>query len=149
MELLLELVAVMGDLPRIVSNQKKEQSNRHGNISGQTQDRKSYVAEKNGVDERSSLYGIPHIFYMRMRIRIQMTETIPVRLNRETVETIDLFVKTGLYSNRSEAIRELMKRGLDSQEELKRLGKLVKIIQRLDDAGKLNFAGVKLDREFR
>lgn len=84
-----------------------------------------------------------------MRIRIQMTETIPVRLSRETVETIDLFVKAGLYSNRSEAIRELMKRGLDSQEELKQLGKLVKIIQRLDDAGKLNFAGVKLDREFR
>jgi Arc/MetJ-type ribon-helix-helix transcriptional regulator len=78
-----------------------------------------------------------------------MTETIPVRLNRETVETIDLLVKTGLYSNRSEAIRELMKRGLNSQEELQQLGKLVKIIRNLDSAGKLNFAGVKLDREFR
>ena len=78
-----------------------------------------------------------------------MTETIPVRLNRETLETIDLFVRTGLYSNRSEAIRELMRKGLESQEELKQLGKLVKIIQGLDAAGKLNFAGVKLDREFR
>lgn len=76
-----------------------------------------------------------------------MTETIPVRLNRETLETIDLFVKTGLYANRSEAIRELMKLGLDSQEELKQLGNLVKIIQSLDSAGKLNFAEVKLDRE--
>lgn len=86
---------------------------------------------------------------MRMRIRIHMTETIPVRLNRETVETIDLLVKTGLYTNRSEAIRELMKRGLESQEEIKQLGKLVKIIRDLDSLGKLNFTGVKLDREFR
>lgn len=78
-----------------------------------------------------------------------MTETIPVRLSRETIETIDLFVKTGLYPNRSEAIRELMKRGLDSQKELKQLGKLIKIIESLDSAGKLNFAGIKLDREFR
>jgi Arc/MetJ-type ribon-helix-helix transcriptional regulator len=78
-----------------------------------------------------------------------MTETIPVRLDRETVDTLDLLVKTGLYRNRSEAIRELMKRGLDSKEELKKLGKLVKLIQTMDSNGKLDFAGVRLDREFR
>jgi Arc/MetJ-type ribon-helix-helix transcriptional regulator len=78
-----------------------------------------------------------------------MTETIPVRLDRETIDTLDLLVKTGLYRNRSEAIRELIKRGLDSQEELKKLGKLVKMIETMDSDGKLNFAGVKLDREFR
>lgn len=78
-----------------------------------------------------------------------MTETIPVRLDRQTLSTLDLLVKTGLYRNRSEAIRELMKRGLDSQEELKQLGKLVKVIGDLDSSGKLDFTRLKLDREFR
>lgn len=77
-----------------------------------------------------------------------MTKTIPVRLDRETLETLDLFVKTGLYRNRSEAIRELMK-GLDSQDELKHLGHLVKLIHKLDTAGRLDFAGLKLDRDHR
>lgn len=78
-----------------------------------------------------------------------MTETIPVRLDRETLETLDLFVKTGLYGNRSEAIRDLMKRGLDSQQGLKRLGRLVRLLRDLDSAGKLSFAGLDLQRESR
>lgn len=78
-----------------------------------------------------------------------MTETIPVRLDRDTLETLDMFVKTGLYQNRSEAIRDLMKRGLDSQEGLKRLGRLVRTIRDLDSAGKLNFEGLNLERELR
>ncbi len=78
-----------------------------------------------------------------------MTETIPVRLDQETLETLDLFVKTGLYRNRSEAIRELMKLGLDSREGLKHLGRLVKLLENLDSAGKLNFAGLDLERERR
>lgn len=86
---------------------------------------------------------------MRIRIRIHMTETIPVRLDRETLETLDLFVKTGLYRNRSEAIRELMKQGIDSQEGLRKLGRIVKLIQTLDSKGKLDFAGLNLEREAR
>lgn len=78
-----------------------------------------------------------------------MTETIPVRLDRETIETLDLFVKTGLYRNRSDAIRELMKKGLNSQNELKQLGHIVKLIHKLDTAGRLDFAGLKLDRDHR
>jgi Arc/MetJ-type ribon-helix-helix transcriptional regulator len=76
-----------------------------------------------------------------------MTETIPVRLDRETLETLDLFVKSGLYRNRSDAIRELMKRGLDSQEGLRKLGRIVKLIQTLDSKGKLDFAGLNLERK--
>lgn len=78
-----------------------------------------------------------------------MTKTIPVRLDRETLETLDLFVRTGLYRNRSEAIRELMKRGLDSQDGLRKLGSIVKLIQTLDSKGKLDFGGLNLEREAR
>lgn len=70
-------------------------------------------------------------------------------MDRETLETLDLFVKTGLYGNRSEAIRDLMKRGLDSQQGLKRLGRLVRLLRDLDSAGKLSFAGLDLQRESR
>lgn len=86
----------------------------------------------------------------RVRIRNQHDGNGPrARLDRETLETIDLFVKTGLYRNRSEAIRELMKRGLSSQEVLRSLGRIVKLIGKLDSAGKLNFTGLSLDREAR
>ncbi len=78
-----------------------------------------------------------------------MTQTIPVRMDRDTLETLDLLVKTGLYRNRSEAIRELMKRGLDSQEGLKRLGRLVKLLREMDSQGKLDFEGLSLERDLR
>lgn len=78
-----------------------------------------------------------------------MTETIPVRMDRETLETLDLLVKTGLYPNRSEAVRELMRRGLDSQGGLKILGRLVRQLRELDSAGRLEFSGLALERESR
>ena len=80
---------------------------------------------------------------------MNMTVTIPAWLDRETLETLDLFVKTGLYRNRSEAIRELMRQGLDSKEGIKKLGAIVSTIHKLDSAGKLNFAPLKLERDPR
>ena len=76
-----------------------------------------------------------------------MTETIPVRIDRETLDTIDLLVRIGLYSTRSQAMRELMKKGIESQHEVKKLGKLVKLIERLDLEGKLDFSGLELQRD--
>ena len=67
----------------------------------------------------------------------------------ETLETLDLFVSMGLYANRSEAVRELMRLGLDSQQGLKGLGRLVKKVRDLDGSGKLDFTGLKLERESR
>ena len=84
-----------------------------------------------------------------MRIRISMTETIPVRMDTETLETLDLFVSMGLYANRSEAVRELMRLGLDSQQGLKCLGRLVKKVRDLNGSGKLDFTGLKLEGESR
>jgi Arc/MetJ-type ribon-helix-helix transcriptional regulator len=78
-----------------------------------------------------------------------MTETIPVRMDSDTVETLELLVKLGLYSNRSEAVRELMKLGLDSQKEMKNLSKLVRVVRELDASGKLDFSGLDLERESR
>lgn len=78
-----------------------------------------------------------------------MTQTIPVRMDRETLEALDLLVKTGLYRNRSEAVRQLMKRGLESQDSLRRLGRLVRLLSELDSKKKLDFSGISLERESR
>jgi len=76
-----------------------------------------------------------------------MTQTVPVRLSKEMLETVDLFVKLGFYSNRSEAIRELMKKGLEAGEEMKELAKMVKVVERLDKAGRIDFSGLELERD--
>ncbi len=76
-----------------------------------------------------------------------MTETVPVRIDKDMLETLDLFVKLGFYKNRSEAIRELMKKGLEAGDEAKELGKIVKVMERLDKAGKVDLSGLELERE--
>jgi Arc/MetJ-type ribon-helix-helix transcriptional regulator len=78
-----------------------------------------------------------------------MTETIPVRMDSDTLKTLDLLVRMGLYSNRSEAVRGLMRRGLDSQRELRALGSLVEKIRELDASGALDFSGLRLERDSR
>ncbi len=76
-----------------------------------------------------------------------MTETVPVRIDKEILDTLDLFVKLGFYKNRSDAIRELMKKGMEAREEAKELGRIVKIVERLDNARKGDLSGLELERE--
>jgi len=76
-----------------------------------------------------------------------MTETVPVRIDKEILETLDLFVKLGFYKNRSQAIRELTKKGLEARDEVKELGRIVKIVEKLDSARKVDLSGLELERE--
>ena len=76
-----------------------------------------------------------------------MTQTVPVRLGKDMLETIDLLVKLGFYGNRSEAVRELMKKGLEAGEDMKELGKMVKTVARLDKAGRIDSSRLELERE--
>lgn len=76
-----------------------------------------------------------------------MTETVPVRIDKEILETLDLFVRLGFYKNRSDAIRELMKKGMEAREEVKELGRIVKIVEKLDTTRKVDLSGLELERE--
>jgi Arc/MetJ-type ribon-helix-helix transcriptional regulator len=76
-----------------------------------------------------------------------MTESVPVRIGRETLDTLDLLVNMGIYKNRSEAIRELMKKGLEGQDRIKELDRIIMVIESLDKAGKIDLSGLKLERE--
>ena len=76
-----------------------------------------------------------------------MTEIVPVRIDKETLDTLDLFVTLGFYKSRSEAIRELMKKGIEARDEVKELGRLVKATGSLDRAGKVDLSSLELERE--
>ncbi len=61
-----------------------------------------------------------------MRIRIILvylvgSQTVPVRISREILEAIDRLVRLGVFSSRSEALRELIKIGIRSYERLARI----------------------------
>lgn len=55
-------------------------------------------------------------------------QVVPVRLDRELIELIDLLIKLGVFNSRSEALRELIRAGI---KELKSLPKVVETVERL------------------
>ncbi len=50
---------------------------------------------------------------------------VPLRLDPETLELIDKLVELGVFSSRSEALRELIKAGIERYESLARIGEAV------------------------
>jgi len=55
-------------------------------------------------------------------------QVVPVRLDREVLEFIDMLVKLGVFSSRSEALRELIKAGM---KEFKLVIDVVKAVEKL------------------
>ena len=53
---------------------------------------------------------------------------VPIRLDDEILSFVDLLVKLGIYSSRSEALSELIKAGIKSYENI---AKIAKAIERL------------------
>jgi Arc/MetJ-type ribon-helix-helix transcriptional regulator len=76
-----------------------------------------------------------------------VTTTIPVRLDRKTLEALDTLIALGIYKNRSEAIRDLLNRGLDSHGGVEALGKVVSLIDELYQAKKIDLSGLELERD--
>ncbi len=52
-----------------------------------------------------------------------VTQVVPVRISREILEAIDRLVELGVFSSRSEALREIVKEGLTKYEKLTRIAK--------------------------
>jgi Arc/MetJ-type ribon-helix-helix transcriptional regulator len=46
------------------------------------------------------------------------TKVVPLRLDEEILSFVDLLVKFGIYSSRSEALRELIKSGIEDFEDI-------------------------------
>ena len=60
------------------------------------------------------------------------SQVIPLRISKEVLEAVDKLVKLGVFSSRSEALRELIKAGLRNYEELARIAKGVEILFRIE-----------------
>jgi len=56
------------------------------------------------------------------------SQVVPIRLDRELLEFIDMLVKLGIFNSRSEALRELIKAGI---EEFKWVPKVIEAVEKL------------------
>ncbi len=75
-----------------------------------------------------------------------MSQVVPLRIDKKILENIDLLVKLGLFGSRNEALRELVRTGIENLDECIKVTELVdklleeekkgKIIIRLDGATK-------------
>jgi len=52
-----------------------------------------------------------------------VSQVVPLRISKEILEAVDKLVELGVFSSRSEALRELVKSGLRSYEKLARIAK--------------------------
>ncbi len=60
------------------------------------------------------------------------SRVIPVRLDDDDLAFIDLLVKLGIYRSRSEAIRELIRAGMRSHEDIVKVAKAVEELFRME-----------------
>jgi len=56
------------------------------------------------------------------------SKVVPIRLDRELLEFIDMLVKLGIFNSRSEAPRELIKASI---EEFKWIPKVIEAVEKL------------------
>ncbi len=61
------------------------------------------------------------------------SRVVPIRLDEETLRLIDTLVRLGIYSSRSEAVRELVKAGAEKVERLSRILEAVEKLFQLEE----------------
>lgn len=66
-----------------------------------------------------------------------MSQVVPLRLDKKTLENIDLLVKLGLFSSRNEALRELIKTGMRSLDKYIEVIEAVEKLLEEEEKGKL------------
>ena len=69
-------------------------------------------------------------------VKIVGSQVVPVRLDKEVLETVDKLVKIGVFSSRSEALREIIKTGLRDYERLAKIAKAVEKLVELEEREK-------------
>ena len=62
-----------------------------------------------------------------------MVKVIPMRLDEDIINFIDMIVKLGIYHSRSEALRELVKSGIKELEWIAKIDKAVEKLFKLEE----------------
>ena len=62
-------------------------------------------------------------------------DTLQIRMNKELLKRVDLLVKTGIYSNRSDVIRDAVRRFVWDKEinSVSKKGDSVKLVRNIRD----------------
>ena len=79
------------------------------------------------IDMFEKIYIILYVFVLHM-----VTKIVPIRLKEEELKQIDELVEYGIFQSRSEAIRELIKIGIDNLTYLSEVFDAVKKLFELE-----------------
>ncbi|MCD6510744.1 MAG: ribbon-helix-helix protein, CopG family [Thermoprotei archaeon] len=64
------------------------------------------------------------------------SRVVPLRLDAKTLELISMLVRLGVFSSKSEALRELIKAGIKSYEGVSRIAKAVEELFKIEEKEK-------------
>ncbi len=53
------------------------------------------------------------------------SQVVPIRVDKEVLEVVDELVRLGVFSSRSEALRELIKSGIRNYEKLAKIARSI------------------------
>lgn len=70
------------------------------------------------------------------------SKVVPLRLEEEVLKAVDMLVKLGVYKSRNEALRSLVKKGLENTQEIKAVAEAVR---KLFEIERLEGMPVKLE----
>ncbi len=61
------------------------------------------------------------------------SRVVPIRLDKEVLEAVDELVRLGVFSSRSEALRELIRTGVERYRGLARIARAVERLREIEE----------------
>ena len=61
------------------------------------------------------------------------SKVVPLRLEEELLKAVDMLVKLGVYKSRNEALRSLVKKGLENTQEIKAVAEAVRKLFEIEE----------------
>ena len=61
------------------------------------------------------------------------SRVVPLRLEEEVLKAVDMLVKLGVYKSRNEALRSLVKKGLENTQEIKAVAEAVRKLFEIEE----------------
>ena len=61
------------------------------------------------------------------------SKVVPLRLEEEVLKAVDMLVKLGVYKSRNEALRSLVKKGLENTQEIKAVAEAVRKLFEIEE----------------
>ena len=73
------------------------------------------------------------MYTMLYTYRHMKSKVVPLRLEEEVLKAVDMLVKLGVYKSRNEALRSLVKKGLENTQEIKAVAEAVRKLFEIEE----------------